>query len=87
MDKKAYIEKLHATVDQWKAKVHELKTRADVVQAEKKVKYEKQASELKAEIDNLKVKIEQLEKSGEEAFHKLKEKIDTTIDEIRRSLL
>lgn len=87
MDKKAYIEKLHATVDQWKARVHDLKTKADAVQADQKVKYEKQASELKSEIESLKDKIEQLEKSGEEAFHKLKEKVDQTIDEIRRSLL
>ncbi|NIP37941.1 MAG: hypothetical protein GWO07_02725 [Candidatus Dadabacteria bacterium] len=56
------------------------------MQADQKIKYEKQSEEIKAKVDALKVKLEELENSGEQAWHTLKEGIDRAVEDIRKSI-
>lgn len=86
LDKQAYIEKIDATISQWKARADELKAKAREVEADQKIKYEKQARDIKLKIDAIKIKKEELRSSGEKTWHNLKEGIDHAIDEIKKAI-
>ena len=86
MDKQAYLEKIDATISQWKARVEELKAKAREENADKKIKYEKQAQDLKLKIDAIKIKKNELQNSGEKAWLELKDGIDHAIDEIKKAI-
>jgi peptidoglycan hydrolase CwlO-like protein len=55
-DKDAYVQKLHAKLDEWNAEIDKLKAKADKAEADSRVEYQKQ-------IENLKQKREKAQKS------------------------
>lgn len=86
MDKQTYIQKIDATINQWKARADELKARARKAEADQKIKYEKQAQELKLKIDAIKIKKDELKNSGEKTWQHLKVGIDHAIEEIKKAI-
>lgn len=86
MDKQAYIEKIDATINQWKARANELKAKAREVEADQKIRYEKQAQDIMLKVDAIKIKKEELKTSGEKTWHNLREGIDHAIDEIKKAI-
>ena len=86
MDKQAYMDKIDATINQWKARADELKAKARKVEADQRIKYEKQAQYIKLKVDAIKIKKEELRNSGEQTWINLKDGIDHAIEEIKKAI-
>lgn len=74
--KEAYIQKLHAKIDEWNADIDRLKAKADQVEADSKIEYQKQIEALKNNRDDIEKKISEISRSGENAWEDLKAGID-----------
>lgn len=74
--KEAYIQKLHAKIDEWNADIDRLKAKADQVEADSKIEYQKQVEALKNNRDDIEKKISEISRSGENAWEDLKAGID-----------
>jgi uncharacterized coiled-coil DUF342 family protein len=75
-NKDAYVQKLHAKIDEWNADIDKLRAKADQVEANSKIEYQKQVKALKSKRDEIKTKISELSDSGEEAWEDLKAGVD-----------
>ena len=74
--KDAYIQKLHAKIDEWNADIDKLTAKASQVEAESKIEYQKQIETLKNKRDEIEKKATEISRSGEEALDDLKAGID-----------
>ena len=70
--KEAYVQKLHAKIDEWNADIDRLKAKADQVEADSKIEYQKQIQALKNNRDEIEKKISEISRSGENAWEDLK---------------
>jgi uncharacterized coiled-coil DUF342 family protein len=70
--KEAYIQKLHAKIDEWNADIDRLKAKADQVEADSKIEYQKQLQALKSKRDEIEKKVSEISRSGENAWEDLK---------------
>ena len=75
-NKEAYIQKLHAKIDEWNADIDKLKAKADQVEADSKIEYQKQINILKTKRDEIEKKVSEISRSGEEAWEDLKAGVD-----------
>ena len=74
--KEAYIQKLHAKIDEWNADIDRLKAKADQVEANSKIEYQKQIQALKTNRDEIEKKISEISRSSENAWEDLKAGVD-----------
>ena len=74
--KDAYVQKLHAKIDEWNADIDKLTAKASQVEAESKIEYQKQIETLKNKRDEVEKKVSEISRSGEEAWNDLKAGID-----------
>ena len=74
--KDAYIQKLHAKIDEWNADIDKLTAKASQVEAESKIEYQKQIGTLKNKRDEVEKKVSEISRSGEDAWQDLKAGID-----------
>lgn len=83
MDKfEAYKEKMHARLLQWDAEVKVLEARLMEAKADKKIEYQDEIGDLKAEISKAKAELKKLSDAGEEAWQSLKVGLDDAWDSI-----
>jgi uncharacterized coiled-coil DUF342 family protein len=75
-NKEAYIQKLHAKIDEWNADIDKLKAKADQVEADSKIEYQKQMQALKSKRDEIEKKVSEISRSGENAWEDLKTGVD-----------
>lgn len=75
-NKEAYIQKLHAKIDEWNADIDKLKAKADQVEADSKIEYQKQMQALKSKRDEIEKKVSEISRSGENAWEDLKAGVD-----------
>jgi uncharacterized coiled-coil DUF342 family protein len=75
-NKEAYIQKLHAKIDEWNADIDKLKAKADQVEADSKIEYQKQMQALKSKRDEVEKKVSEISRSGENAWEDLKAGVD-----------
>jgi len=75
-NKEAYIQKLHAKIDEWNADIDKLKAKADQVEADAKIEYQKQIETLKNKRNDIEKKVSEISRSGEDAWQDLKAGID-----------
>ena len=71
-NKEAYIQKLQAKIDEWNADINRLKAKADQVEADSKIEYQKQIQALKSKRDEIEKKVSEISRSGENAWEDLK---------------
>ncbi len=77
MDKKdAYVEKLKAQLDLWKADIDKLEAKAKKATAEARVKYEERIDELRSKWDNTMDKLMDIENIDEYEWEDLKTEVD-----------
>lgn len=74
--KDAYVQKLHAKIDEWNADIDKLKIKADQVEAESRIEYQKQVEKLKQKRREIESKAAELKRSGEDAWEDLKSGAD-----------
>lgn len=70
--KEAYHEQLDARLREWRAKLDQLKAKADGAEAGAKVEYYKQLESIKAKADVAQAKLKELQDSSGEAWESLK---------------
>jgi uncharacterized coiled-coil DUF342 family protein len=75
-NKEAYIQKLHAKIDEWNTDIDKLKAKADQVEADSKIEYQKQMQALKSKRDEIEKKVSEISRSGENAWEDLKAGVD-----------
>jgi uncharacterized coiled-coil DUF342 family protein len=75
-DKEAYVQKLHAKIDEWNADIDKLRAKADHLEADSRIEYQKQIEALKNKRNEIENKLADLSRSGEGALEDLKTGID-----------
>lgn len=75
-DKDAYVQKLHAKIDEWNAEIDKLKAKADRVEADARIEYQKQIEALKSKRNEFEQKVSEFSRSGGDALGDLKAGID-----------
>jgi hypothetical protein len=86
VEKDAYVQKLHAKIDEWNAEIDKLKAKGDLVKAEKRAEYEKELEALRAKRIELKEKASQLGGAGENAWKDLKAGVDGALKSLESAL-
>jgi uncharacterized coiled-coil DUF342 family protein len=71
-DKDAYVQKLHATLDEWNAEIDTLKTKADKAEADSRVEYQKQIDNLRDKRAQAEQKLNEVREAGAGAWEDLK---------------
>jgi hypothetical protein len=71
-DKKSYLEKLAAQLQQWDKDIDALKIKADKAKAEAKIEILKQIDELRAQKQTAQSRLTELQAAGDEAWDELK---------------
>ena len=84
--KEAYVQKLHAKIDEWNADIDRLKAKADQVEADSKIEYQKQIQALKNKRDEIEKKISEISRSGENAWKDLKAGVDLAWDAMSEAI-
>ena len=75
-DKDKYINDLKAKIEEWNADIHKLKAKANQMEANTKLEYQKQIQSLKNKRDEMKEKLSHTDSSSEEAWKDLKSGLD-----------
>ena len=84
--KEAYVQKLHAKIDEWNAEIDKLKAKSDSVKAKKKAEYQKELEALRSKREALKEKVDQLSGAGENAWQDLKAGIDGALKSLETAV-
>jgi nucleotide-binding universal stress UspA family protein len=84
--KKAYQEKIESQLNEWGARIDELKARAEKSKAELKIKYEKQIEDLRGKQEIVQQKLREFKESGEETWEEFKTGIEKGLEELKGSL-
>jgi CheY-like chemotaxis protein len=84
--KKAYQEKIEAQLNDWGARIDELKARATTSKAELKTKYGKQIEDLRSKQEVVQQKLREFKESGGETWEHLKTGMEKSLGELKVSL-
>ena len=71
-DKDAYVQKLHAKIDEWDAEIDKLKAKAGQAEADVQVNYNKELENLKVKRREAGKKLEEVRQAGEGAWEDIK---------------
>lgn len=80
--KQAYEQKLQSKLDEWSAQMDVLKAKADGVEAEARIEYEKQIEDLKVRKAQASEKLAELKDASEDAWEDLKAGLDMAWDSL-----
>ncbi|MAL77741.1 MAG: coiled coil domain-containing protein [Sneathiella sp.] len=72
MGKKEFENKLRAQLDQWEAEINRLRAKADVAQAEARVKYHEEIEELRVQKREAEARLDELNNAGDDAWEDMK---------------
>ncbi|KIH75577.1 hypothetical protein SAMN05660860_00300 [Geoalkalibacter ferrihydriticus] len=81
--KEAYRRKIEAQLEEWNAEFDVLKARAKKAGAESQMKFDQQIEELKKRRENVRERLKELQKSSDEAWHKMRDGIDKAVAELK----
>ena len=84
--KEAYEKKLQAHLDEWSAEINKLKAKADAAEADAQLEYYKEIEALEAKQKEANKKLDELKKSGDDAWEDLKAGMDNAWDSLSRSV-
>jgi len=70
--KQGYQEMMEARLHEWQAKIDVLKSKAEKVKAEQKLKYQEEIQNLQGKQRQLREKLDELKTSGESAWQEMK---------------
>jgi uncharacterized coiled-coil DUF342 family protein len=76
-DKDAYVQKLHAKLDEWNAEIDKLKAKADQAEAESRIEYQNQIEDLHRRRKAAEKKLDDLRQAGEGAWEDLKSGVES----------
>jgi uncharacterized coiled-coil DUF342 family protein len=85
-DKDAYIQKLHARLDEWNAEIDKLKSKADKAEAESRIEFQKQIENLRQRRQEAEKKVDEVRAAGEWAWEDLKSGVQLAWDAMEQAL-
>ena len=85
-DKDAYVQKLHAKIDEWNAEIDILKAKADRAEAESRAEYQRQIKNLQEKRNHAEKKYEEVREAGEGAWEDLKSGVQSAWDSMEEAL-
>jgi uncharacterized coiled-coil DUF342 family protein len=85
-DKDAYVQKLHAKLDEWNAEIDKLKAKADNAEAEFRIEYEKEIENLRKRRKEAEIKLTEVRQAGEGAWEDLKSGVQNAWDSMEKAL-
>ncbi len=74
--REAYIQKMHAKIDEWNRDIDKLNAKTNQVEANARIEYQKQIEALKRKRNDIEEKLSKMSRSGEHAWEDLKSGID-----------
>ena len=84
--KDAYVQKLHAKLDEWNSEIVKLKAKADKVEAESRLEYQKEIETLQKKSDEAEEKLAEVRQASEGAWEDLKSGIQNAWDSMEKAL-
>ncbi len=84
-NQQAYKEKLKAKIDEWDAKIREMRAKADQAQAESKIEYQQQLDRMESKRDELRGQLDQIKQASGEAWKDIAAGADRALDEMQES--
>jgi len=84
--KQIYEQKVQAQLDQWNARIDELKAKAEQKDAEARINYQHQIEELQSKRDAFEQKLQELQKSSEDAWEEISKGVETAWNDLGKSL-
>jgi len=85
-DKDAYIQKLHARLDEWNAEIDKLKAKADKAEAESRIEFQKQIENLRQRRQEAEKKVDEVRAAGEGAWEDLKSGVQLAWDAMEQAI-
>ena len=85
-DKDAYVQKLHAKLDEWNAEIDKLMARADKAEADSRVEYQKQIDILRDKRAHAEQKLNEVREAGSGAWEDLKSGVQGAWDSMEEAL-
>ncbi len=82
----AYEDKLRAQVEEWNAKLDQLRAKASQADADTRIEIQERIRELEKARENAQGELEALTKVGEDAWDKAKKKADDAVATVERKL-
>jgi len=87
MDKKEiYREKIESQLKEWKAKIDTLEGKASTLTSEAKTTLKKEIEDLRSKKLVVKEKWNELQKTGEDTWDKMKDGVEKSTDDLKRAL-
>lgn len=81
-DKKAYEEKQHAKLAEWRAEIDKLKAKADQASAAMKIEYDRKILDLQEKVVIAEGKLDVLRTASEEAWDDIKQGVESAIHDV-----
>jgi uncharacterized coiled-coil DUF342 family protein len=85
-DKDAYVQKLHAKLDEWNAGIDKLKARANKAEAETRLEYQKEIENLQKKGKEVEERLAEVRQASEGAWEDLKSGIQSAWDSMEEAL-
>ena len=82
----AYLDKVNARIKEFSAKMEQLKAKADQVDAETKIKYNRQIEKLAHKKQEVQTKLNAIKVSGKGAWNSLKIGLDAAISDLKNGI-
>jgi len=82
-DKRSYLQKLAAQLQEWDTEIDELKVKSHLAKADAKDELAKQIDELRTKKEAARSKLQQLQDSGDEAWDDIKAGVEKSWTELR----
>jgi hypothetical protein len=82
----AYIQKLHAKIDEWNADIDKIVATAQQVEADSKIEYQQQIDALKRQRREVENKLADLKRSGEDAWEDLQSGLDLAFESMNEAI-
>ncbi len=85
-DKEAYVQKLHAKIDEWNAEIDKLKAKAEQAEADARADYNEEVKNLKSKRRQTEKKLSEVREAGEGAWEDLKAGTQSAMDAMEAAL-
>lgn len=85
-EREKHLEKLEARLKDWGEEIEKLRARADKLGAEAGARYRSQIEDLRVRQDAARSKLQELARSGGEAWDDLKSGAETALDELKKGV-
>jgi hypothetical protein len=86
-DKQAYQKKLKAQLDQWAVEIDRLKAKAEDLEADVQLDYNRRVAELVAMREAAGERLDELSKAGDDAWDDLKSGVDEAWTELEKAFI